>query len=336
MNPQLIEKVIKSNKETICPEFTYSNPLLDQNVTKALSKSFVKILASEQNTNVNNNLRLSILENIRKICRIEPENHIKFNEDHTELLTDFYRKHIHDTSINSSNDIEKELNAFLIRNFKELTINSSHNSHVNPEVVQALINLNCEAKASSLTDNLIHWNANDIQSKTLLNNLWNQSSGNSKINDIVIKNKPEIEELLLTTSLKLLEGTNDGTELSNQQYERLFKTCAIAPYCFQICIDILNLLFVSTNFDVKIHDFIKLFISKVKMNCSEYAISYLYPTHLNHVVVLLDVDFNELPSPIKEEYVATAVKYLNDVRTQSESDFILLLSHFPQWFNESI
>ncbi|CAB3227686.1 unnamed protein product [Arctia plantaginis] len=170
MNNQLIEKIITSNNEP-CPEFTFENPLLDKNVAKALSKSFIKILnTTEPNSKVKNNLRLSILEKLRKMCQIEPENHMKIDENVTSMLVEAYEQKDSSTDNDGTGKI---LDEFLVRNMKDMNINSSHSTSISPEVLQALINLNGNrGNLNTLYKDIIHWDSMDKKNMHILKDLW--------------------------------------------------------------------------------------------------------------------------------------------------------------------
>lgn len=347
MNNKLIEKIITCSDE-IFPEFTYSNPLLDKNVTKALSKSFVKLLnISKENGNDNNSLRQTVLENIRKVCKIEPEGHIKINEDITELLTSFYGKHVQSTSGSQSDDVDKQLDAFLIRRWKETNLNTSFGSSVNPEIAQALLNLNDKVELkSALVEDIIHWDQYNRKYLTVLKDIWYKSNvaessfddNNKKaitlFDDISIKFKPEIEKLLLEISQYVLEEDNvdfDNVILANDNFITLLKYCAVSPQCFQMCISFLNYVFIKTDLHLQIQKLISLFVLNVKEGC-KVTISVLYPSHLSHVVTLLDINL-DMPITLKKIYIENTQKYLKKVYEKSEPDLIMLLSHYPQWYS---
>lgn len=340
MNNQLIEKIITANNLP-CPQFTYDNPVLDRNVAKALSKSFVKILnLSQTNSKVNNNLRLSILENIRKMCQVEPENHIKIDENLTTLLLEFYEKVYKDSTTNTES-VEKSLEAFLIRNFKDKNLSSSHNSQLNPEVVQALVNLNqTGAYLEVLLNDVIHWNSTETKNiRILINDLWASDSISTMSHtaeDISIKMRPEIEKCLLEKCHTILTETNPNVEgmfISDASLKKIVKTASNLANCFQICCGVLNYLFIMTNFDTNIERFVQTFIESVRESRSSNAFSVLYPTHLSHIIVLLDIDLLKLPPSLQNIYIESTNKYLSEIKLQSINDFVMLLSHFPQWFD---
>ncbi|KAM3960682.1 uncharacterized protein ACR2FA_005273 [Aphomia sociella] len=208
MNNQLIEKVIKSNNGE-CPKFTYKNPVLDRNVARALSRSFVKILRiSDQNPSINNNLRQSILENIRKMCKIEPADHLNVDESDVECLTELYQKRILE-STSATQSTEKQLDAFMLRRFMDKNIDPLYESTVNPEIIQALINLNKSGVyLDILSKDIIHWNMRNGNYMSILRDLWNDKLpgefGSKICDDIAIKMKSEIEKLLLEISYTIL------------------------------------------------------------------------------------------------------------------------------------
>lgn len=338
MNNQLIEKVIKSNDAVACPELTYENPLLDRNVAKALSKSFVKILrVSQQNSNINNNLRHSILANIRKVCRIQPENHTEIGDTATNLMTEVYIEEVKDPHSNICIDpVEKKLDDFIIRRLKELDVNSNYQSSLNPEVAQSLINLD-ESGIETISQNILNINVGKKRSLTLVKDLWTRplcETFTNNICDISIRMKPELEKYLLDTCHRLLtEQSVNLKELFNPNYMKdLVQKCSISPECFQICCGILNSLFINVNYNINIQLFISEFVKQVKGMC-ENTISVLYTVHLSHIVVLLDFDVENLPMKLRSSYIKNTLPYLNKLQSESQYDFVLLLSHYPDWFN---
>lgn len=341
MNNQLIEKIITANNLP-CPEFTYENPVLDRNVAKALSKSFVKILnLSQRNSKVNNNLRESILENIRKMCQIEPENHLKVDENITSVLLEFYEQNMtKDSRTSDSDSTEKILDAFLIRNLKDMSINSSYNTPFKPEVVQALINLNRNGLyLDILLKDIVHWDCTENKNIRILRDIWSSDYVNStsnKTDDVSIKFKAEIEKVLLEICHHIMGETDSNIDvmfMSDKSLKNLVKKCSESANCFQICCGILNYLFIMTNFDKKFQIFVQTFIRHVKENCLYITFAVLYPIHLNPTVILLDIELELLPSILQNDYVQNAKKYLNELGSKSENELIMLLSHFPQWFD---
>lgn len=332
MNHQLIEKVIKLNTEQ-CPEFVFTNPLLDRNVASALSKSYVKFLRqSNHNVNANSNIRLTVLTNIRKMCKTEPENHLQIDENFTNLLSDCYFEHIN--KVLCPDSVNKTLDGFLIRKLKD--INSNYEPVINPEIIQALINMNENVKLKILSNSLLHWNMTNKHSK-ILHDLWtsDQLSFGNISNDISIKIKSEIESYILDCCHRLLVNRELDVEFifSIDNIKKLVKKCSVSPHCFQICCSIINYLFIKTNFDHKMQTFILQFVNNVKLECLHTSFSVLYSNNVTHLVVLLDFDINILPCNLKESYIEKTLYYLHRLHTNSESDLILLLSHFPQWFD---
>lgn len=340
MNNQLIEKIITANNLP-CPPFTYDNPVLDRNVAKALSKSFVKILnLSQANSKVNNNLRLSILENIRKMCQVEPENHIKVDENFTTLLLEFYEEIIKETTPTDIDSTEKSLDAFLIRNLKDMNLSSSHKSPLNPEVVQALVNLNQNGVyLDALLKDIIHWNSTTTENIRILNDLWTSdcvSTVSQTAEDVYIKLKPDIEKCILEICHNILNEADPNIDVmfnSDAALKNVVKKASNSANCFQICSGVLNYLFLMTNYDKKIEKFVLMFVQQVKENCSCNAFSVLYPAHLSHIVVLLDIDMVELPESLQSRYIESTNKYLSEIKSKWNNDFIMLMSHFPQWFD---
>lgn len=332
MNNQLIEKLIKYSSDT-CPAFNYENPLLDINVSQALAKSFVKILQdSRENTNVNINLRRSVLENIRKLCTIEPENHIKLTDDFTQVISESYHNKLKDFPC----VVDKMLDEFLIMRSPEGNINSRFENCLSPESIQALLNLDDKESLDVLSKDIIHWNAENEKYYSVLKDLWNNNLSNlskESIDHLCIKIKPEIERIILEQSLHILESRDlDLDEIfSVNSFANIIKTCAVSPICFQICIGSLNCLLVACNFDNKILALIQKFIRQIKENCVH--ISTMYPIQLSSAIVLLDIDFTGLPKNIKDKYIEHAVQYIENVHKQSENALILVLSHYPQWFD---
>ncbi|CAH0401647.1 unnamed protein product [Chilo suppressalis] len=334
MNNQLIEKIVEGSGET-CPELAFANALLDKNVAKALSKSFVKILnLSKDSSNVNNNLRHTILENIRKLCTVQPEGHLPADESVTEALSELYTNHIASTSLESA---DKDLDAFIMRRFKSLQIEPQHQSNVNPEIIQALLNLNENGVyLELLSKDIVHMNQDKGNVINLLKSIWDYDGMDVAYDDVSIKMKPEIEKLLLQTCHGILDNSTTNVENilnSKDEIVQLIKRCAVSAECFQICCGIFNFLFIMTNFDLVLQDFIQSFVKQVKSLCPKLTYSILYPVHINYVVVLLDIDINSLPEPVRCGYTTPTLKHLQNVRDNSEYDFIMLLSHFPQWFD---
>lgn len=335
MNNQLIEKVIKSNDANACVEFTYENPLLDRNVAKALSKSFVKILrVSQQSSNINNNLRHAVLANIRKTCRPHPENHVEIDETVTNLLTEVYIEEVEDPHVNPYiSSVEKDLDDFLIRSLKEIDLNSNYHSSLNPEVAQSLINLN-ERSIETISQNVFNVDIGKEKSLTFLKDLWTKSESiKSNLCNISICMKPEIEKFLLNLCHNVLTGVNDNLEelFCLEELKDLVHKCSISPECFQICCGILNCLFSNVNYSPKILLFISEFVKEVKQHKS--MISILYPVHLSHIAVLMDIDVCSMPAEIQSCYVGSTLPYLNNLLVESKSDFVMLLSHYPDWFD---
>lgn len=331
MNNQLIEKLIESNQQT-CPQFIYTNPALDVNVTREVSKSLVKLI---ENTRDNENpiLRRSILENIRNMCKNQPPGHADVDENITGLLIDVFQNRISRSDV----DIDKQLEAFLIRTTKEVSLRTYPETTSNPEVVKALINLNHEKDLSdALSKNLIYWNTEDIKFEGILKDLWDQYKNGSDIpEDLSIKARSDIERLLLENTLALLEDTKRSTDdfTSNNDILILIKLCSTSPNCFQICTSILNSLFILSHFDQKLLQFIHTFVYSVKNKNVSLSFSILYPTHLTYVATLLDFDIDEIQQEdVKNKYLMTTINYLNSVKEKSENDLIMLLSHFPKWF----
>lgn len=338
MNNQLIKKIIDTNNEP-CPELLYHNPLLDKNVTDALSKSFIKILKiSNQNSTSNNNVRLSILENIRKICKTEPEGHSQVDDNFTEFITEFYKSNISERANDTLESVDKKLDAFLVRKLTHMDVNSSFQSTVNPEVIQALINLNqYGVYLDTLAKDIIHWNVENKRYSNVLKELWDHSTSDSSMvtNDISIKMKPQIEMLILNICNNLFEIRNQDIQdvlKTNKDLTEILRKCLKSSQCFQMCSGILNFLFIMTNFDPELQKFIPEFAKYVKLNCS-FDTFAMYPFHLSSLVILLDFELNELPEHLKDKYIQPTLSQLQKLHKYSENDLILLLSHFPQWFD---
>lgn len=331
-NKQLIEKIIRYSSDT-CPPFNHENPLLDPNVSRALAKSFVKILQdAREDTPVNINIRRSVLENIRKLCTIEPENHIKLSDDLSQVLMESYQNKLKD----SPSAIDKMLDEFLIKQTLGANISSRFENSISPETIQALLNLDVIGNLEILSKDMIHWNTRNEKYYNVLKDLWNNNLSNlskESIDNLCIKIKPEIERIILEQTLAILESTdlNMGDVFSANCLVNITKTCALSPICFQICIGTLNCLLISCNFDNKILAFIHKFIGEVKKNC--LYISTLYPIQLSSAIVILDIDFTGMPKNVKDKYVEHGIEYIQNVHKQSESDLILVLSHYPQWFD---
>lgn len=337
MNNKLIEKVIQTNIG-VCPDLFYKNPVLDRQVAKALAKSFVKILRlSEQNSTVHNNLRISILENIRRICVIEPTAHIPVDENLTAALSELY---INQTQFLSKNSTDRDLDAFLMKKYKTINVSSQFESTVNPEIVQALLNLNENGVyLEILAKDIVHWDTNKGNFLNIIKDLWKTDEVDKCVenmyDDLAIKMKPEIEKILLNVCHDILQNENVDLDdiFSNSNLEPLIKRCSVSSECFQICTGALNFIFIVTNYDFRLQTFIPAFINKVKMYCQKVTFSVLYPLHVNHIVVMLDIRINVLPEQLRISYITPTLKYMKELREKSEHDFIMLLSHFPQWFD---
>ncbi|CAG9569242.1 unnamed protein product [Danaus chrysippus] len=235
MNNQLIEKIIKSNGQT-CPQFIYTNAALDVNVTREISKGLVKLI---ENTRENENpvSRRSILENIRNMCKNQPSGHADIDENITGLLIDVFQSRIP----SSDDDIDKQLEAFLIRTSKEVSLNAYPETTNNPEVLKALINLNHGKDLSgAISKNIIYWNTEDIKFQGILKDVWDKFKNGYEMDipeDLSIKARSEIERLLLENTLALLEETISTTDdfTPNNDILSLIKFCSNSPNCFQIC-----------------------------------------------------------------------------------------------------
>ncbi|CAH0597704.1 unnamed protein product [Chrysodeixis includens] len=343
MNNQLIEKIITAN-DLPCPELIYENPVLNKKVAKALSKSFVKILnLSLRSTTVNNNLRLSILENIRKLCQIEPDNHIKIDENFTSLLLEFYEENIRQSRNSNFDSTAKSLDAFLIRNLKDTSIVSRHEPQTNPEILQALINMNQDGiYLETLLQDIIHWSPTEKRYSQILKDLWSNGNFNElktkseNNNDLSIKLKPEIEKNILEICHEILNETDFDIEnifYSDNTFKNLVQKSSESSQCFQICCSVLNYLFIMTNFDTRLQTLVQMFVKHVKDSCSLLSFSVLYPAQISHLVVLLDIDLKSLPVSLGSKYIDSTKKYLKELNSESENDLIMLLSHFPQWFD---
>lgn len=330
MNKQLIEKVIRTNDGASCPAFTYDNPLLDRTVAQAFSKSLVKILrVSQQNSNINNNLRHSVLGNIRKMCCIQPVNHM-VDETTTHLLTEVYSEEISRPHIKRTIDpLDKTLDDFLVHYLKEYDVNSSYQSSLNPEVAQSLVNLNVSS-ANAFSQRILDLDSSD-KGMAFLKCLWTMPESLNNICDISLRMKPEIEKKLLEICEKLLKEQIldlDGL-LSTYYLNDLIEKCSVSPECFQICSGILNDLFHKVNFSLKVQLFITEFVNRVKKMSSK-TISVLYPSPLSYVVVLLDCNVTALPEMVHENYIKNTLPYINKLQ---EPDLVMLLSHYPDWFD---
>lgn len=339
MNNQLIEKIITSN-DLPCPKFIYENPVLDKTVAKALSKSFVKILnLSLRSSTVNNNLRLSILENIRKLCQIEPENHMKIDENFTSLLLQFYEENIRESRNSNSEAADKSLDAFLIRNLKDTSIVSRYEPTTNPEILQALINMNQNGiYLEILLRDIIHWSPAEKKNSHMLEDIWSNDilDTSESNNDLSIKLKPKIEKCLLDTCNEILNESNLDIEKvfnCNHSLKKLVKKSSESSHCFQICCSVLNYVFTMTNFNSRLQKTVQMFVKQVKDNCTLPTFSVLYSAQLSHLVVLLDIDIHSLPVKIQSNYIDSTKKYLLELNSVCENDLIMLLSHFPQWFD---
>uniref|UniRef100_A0A1E1W3L1 Uncharacterized protein n=1 Tax=Pectinophora gossypiella TaxID=13191 RepID=A0A1E1W3L1_PECGO len=343
MNKQLIEKVIKSNNES-CPSFTYENPILDKNVASALSKSFVKIFnVCNQNSNVNSNLRISVLENIRRMCRVEPNDHVKTDENFTEMLLDVYQENFINSAASDSRSTEKMLDAFLLRKMNG-GIQSQFNSSLNPEIIQALSNLNEDGThCQTVFEDIIHWDTSDAKYKKVLQSMWdnnhliNTTNSQSIIDDISIKMKSDIERILLENCYVCLSSKCvieiEDLLRADPSFVHLLQTSAKSSACFQICCSVMNHLFVETNFNHLLLSFISAFVNYVKLHSSHVTVSSLYQTHLSFIVVLLDTELNELAETTRNFYIKMTLNHLKSLHQKSETDLIMLLSHFPSWFD---
>lgn len=335
MNNHLIKKIITSNNLP-CPDFIFENPLLDKRVAEVLAKSFVKILnISEQNSSVNNNMRLSILEIIRKMCQIEPENHLKVDDNISTLLVEVYEQRIKEMFSNVTDNTNKDLDAYLIRNMKDLNINSSYESTLNPEIIQALNNLDTNSvHINNLFKDLIHWRTTDNKLFYILKDYW--TAENPMSEDIFIQLKSELERILLEICNNILSNPNLNIEelfITNSCLKNIVIKSSNYRGCFQICCNILHYLFVMTNYNIRIQMFVQAFVANVKNECSYLSFSVLYPDHVSNIVILLDMEIDQLPIPVQNTYIDMAVRYLSELQKESESDLIMMLSHFPHWFH---
>lgn len=333
MNTDIIEKLIKLNDET-CPGFSYTNPLLDKNVTRAVSKSLVKTLYKSNQIGRKQNVRATLLQTIRNMCKTAPEGHVEIDEDLTEVLTSFYAKQMTKAA---SKNIDKQLDAFLIRKSKFTNINTRYESNVNPEVVQALLNLKENIVFSEEIDKeIIHWNLKDQKAETVLQNLWSEdiNHGTTFYDSISIKLKSKLENVLLIHLHKILENqiSDTGSLFIDSELASLVKSCALSAECFQICTSILNSIFITTNFNNFVHKFVVSFVQNVKLE-SKTPLSVLYPVNLSNMVTILDVNLDDLPHSLKERYVKLGKDNLKTIHNNSENCLIMLLSHFPVWFN---
>lgn len=336
MNTNLIIKVIKTNGD-VCPDLLYNNPLLDKTVTRALSKNFVNILnVSRDNSNFNKNLRHSLLTYIRNVCQVQPKEHIKTDENVMNLVNDVYLRALESKSQNLK-ETDKCLDIFLIKEMKSMGINSIFDcDNADMEVIQALMNLNEHStKIEFIYEHILHWNLTDKNLK-VLNKLWNEdcSSKDWILDSISIKIKSTIERILLNKCHEIISQSNsinldeifEDTDLND-----LGRKCSKSPHCFQICYGILNSVFMKTNFNLQLAKFINCFILKIKHNCV-ITVSSLYHKHLRHIVIILDTDLNKLPCGLQERYSDFGLKYLMELHDQSEDELIMLLSHYPRWF----
>lgn len=340
MNNQLIEKVIKCGDPTSCPKFTFDNPLLDKNLARDLAKSFVKILQiSQQDSKVNTNLRQSVLTNIRKMCRVEPENHQEIDKSITDLLTKAYTHSIGEKlSSDTTDPILRKLDEFLVKTMVESDVSSNYKPCFSSDTFQSLVNLS-EKSLQTISQDILYLDVERSKNLALVKNIWHTTTQNSDLDcDVVsnttVKMKSEIEKLLLESSCKIIscKTTNfDSLISSNKDCKMLVETCSKSSLCFQICSKILNQLYLTSNFNKDLLEFISSFVKKVR--ASSYNFSVLYPAHLSHIVLLLDIDLNILIEDERIKYMEQTKTYLCKVNEKSESDFIMVLSHFPQWFD---
>lgn len=342
MNNQLIAKVINLNDKSN-PGFVYANPLLDRNTARAVAKSFVKILSiSRRNSNVSSNLRHCVLENIRRLCQAEAEGHKILDDNLLQMLTEAYDSHIGESSNNQEDSIDKKLDAFLIRKMNDMDLNSSHQPDLNPEVIQALLNLNTHGVyIEKLSEDIIHWNNKSESYYNLIKDLWANDEAmdillGRAVDDVALKMKVDLERTILEASLFLLtnkEADINGYLTTDNTMLHLIKRCSASIECFQITIAILNFVFITTNFDSRIHDLVFTFVRQVKSKLLPHEFVILYPRHLSFMANILDIDVQTLPSPFKETYMKKPLEILKQLHKDSEHDLILILSHFPQWFD---
>lgn len=342
MNNQLIAKVIKYNSKS-STDFVYDNPLLDRNMARSLAKSFVRILSvSSQGASVCNNLRLCVLENIRKLCQSQPDaQHKQLDDNVAAILTQFYDEHMKDLKQNDA--IERKLDAFLIRKMKDMSINSRFESQLNPEVIQALINLNCQGVyLEKLSADIIHWDQKSDKHFKLMKDLWTDDDsieiflGTQAMDNVSIKMKAELERVLLEISLFILRNPESNIQeliSSNEEILNLIKKCSVSVDCFQMTTGILNFIFITCNFDLKIQEFIPAFVREIKALMQHHEFMMLYPQHVSPLVILLDTDLETLPDSYKESCTNSCLHFLKKLHDESEHDLILMLSHYPQWFD---
>ncbi|KAG7297436.1 hypothetical protein JYU34_019423 [Plutella xylostella] len=340
MNNQLISKVIKFNNQS-CPDFVYENPLLDRKMTEELVRSFVKVLnVPNQNQGVSNNLRLCVLENIRKLCQAGTEGHKNVDDNFTSMMTEFFNLNIGAGS--SDDSVDRKLDAFLARKLKHMELNSAFDSELNPEILQAMINLNCQGiYMEKLSTDLIHWDVNNDKQHHLMRNLWTNpdSTGSSSqmLDDVTIKMKVELEKYLLSLCHYVIVNKDIEIRTVFTSYENLLQLvdkCVDSSQCFQMSISILNFIFITTNCDDRLQQFIPCFIIIVKNRVPSHKFMVLYPSHLSSVVILLDMDLDILESPFRDVYVTHTLAHLKRLHTSSLHDLIMLISHYPQWFDE--
>lgn len=335
MNKQMIEKINKINNN-VCPEFAFDNPLLDRNVTNALSKSFVKIL-DVLNPNSNNNLRLSVLEVIRKCCQTESNDHIKIDDHLSEIITEFHCSNLKQkTAPEPQENVEKALDAFLLRRIENCELSAKYKSRLNPEIIQSLINLKQEDIFDILSKDVINWNVKDSKQSCILKEIFMNDHIKERklLDDIFIKMTPELEKFFLEIAQVLIDGTADLETLFSDdiKIKQLIKTCSISPQGFQICCSILNFIFITSNYNLNVQRFIAMFVNHIKTNCTIDSFHSLYPIHVNHIVLLLDFNDEELSQSLRNVFIKETIKYLKLLHNK-ETDLIMLLSHFPRWFD---
>lgn len=331
MNNNTIRKIIKINNNS-CPEFIYDNPLLDGDIARVLAKSVIKIIQNPENK-VNNKLRHCVLTTIRQTCQNKTEGHEILSDNIVEVLLRCYRQSIEDKETFTDDEILKCLDSHLKITFQDMPIASVTDLHHSPEVTQALLNLSDDKTLGNKLKDMVYYYGSD---NAIIKSIWNSklSIADAKlIDEIVIKFLPSIEKELLKIGINLLSTSDcDLNEvLTSNSFDNLLNKCSISSTAFQIFSKITNYMFINSNYNMKIQQFIQMCIKNIKLQNAHIA--SLYPCPLQSLVLKLDIEVNDIPSALADVLINPVIFSMDTLRSSSEHDFIMLLTHYSQWFD---
>lgn len=328
MNAQnnVVERIIKLNNGS-CPEFTYDNPLIDKDVARALSRSVIKVITNPEHDIVNAKLKSSILINLHEICLNKTKEHVPVN-DH--IVEEILRSFVSESESDDNENIGKKLDLFLMNNLKNIKIKSKYKARYNPETVQALLNLG--SNVEWLKDDFLLWDEG-TDSRVVFKNIFNERiTDRHMIDNMSVCNTSFIEKIILTKTTELLSEDVDSEEiLSSQDFLNLINKSSVSPKCFQITTNILNHVLIKSEFNVKLLKLIRQFILKIKSLNNNIPI--LYPKSIQPLVLLLDMDVDDIPSQLMRFMTEPVFKSLNNLHVTNKHDLILILSHYPVWFD---